>query len=688
MHTATFCMLIILHIISDCYCSAGHRAVQIIFVQPTDSNATFCSHKPCKTLAYYSKHPSRYLQSDTTVIFLDGRHDIDTGGLIPIRDVSSLEFRAVKFASISCKNSTGFAFLNVSDLSISGITFHSCGARVGAIIAREILHDYTSASQLFCMSERQQVAVLFANVFNLTLALFTVENSTGYGLLAFNILGISVIKNSNFSFNNYYTLSSQVCVLHPKLETIQDCIGGNALFIFSEHNIIECNINQTHILLIENSTFSYGVDLTGIARKIKHCPNDNVVFGGAGIGAKIAPASYKLEIILDGVYSVGNNADSGPNMNFQTFDFVQHFTLTIQNSICGLGNALWSKHLMQPFNSGFYYYKGLKLSSSYYPACWIHTPEMPYRSQITIKDSLFTENRGAFSGAMMFFVHAQYDYRVYEIINIQSCLFQNNFQIAASFESAQDVTIKNSNFSSNLGSAILATHSTFYMLGEILIWNNTGEVGAGISLLYSSYMVLRSNTSVLFLDNHTHSKGGAIYAQESVEESLQICFFQVMNPNALEITELHVNILLINNTSDESGDAVYGGTVDNCIRKYLSDKPGPIAPQIYFDQLFFGVNFELIKNTAEQPSLISSDPKQICHCQNNTVQCPEDQSEEILIPIVVEKSVFPGALFQVMLTTLGQRKGLVRGVIRALPYPDPNGELATIRKISSHSECA
>jgi hypothetical protein len=296
------------------------------------------------------------------VIFLNGQHDIDIGGLIPIRDVSSLEFRAaVKFTAISCENSTGFAFLNVSDLSISGITFHSCSTRVGKVVAKEVLHNYTNASQLFCISERQQVAVLLASVFNLTLSFFAVENSSGYGLLAFNVLGISVIRNSKFSFNNYYTLSSQACLtalLYPKLTTIQDCMGGNALFKFNE-----CKNNQTHILLIENTVFSYGVDLTGIAQKLKRCPNDNVVFGRAGISAKIAPTSYKLAINLDGVYSVGNNADSGPNMNFQTFDFVQHFTLTIQNSTCGLGNTLLSKDSMQPFNSGFYYYKGFKALS-------------------------------------------------------------------------------------------------------------------------------------------------------------------------------------------------------------------------------------------------------------------------------------------------------------------------------------
>lgn len=134
------------------------------------------------------------------------------------------------------------------------------------------------------------------------------------------------------------------------------------------------------MLLVEKSIFSYGVDLTGIAQKLKGCPTDNAEFGGAGISAKIAPASYKLEIILDGVYVSANNADSGPNMNFQMFDFMQHFMLTIQNSICELGNILLSEELMYeimcPFNSGFYYYKGLKLSWSYKSICWNHTPEI------------------------------------------------------------------------------------------------------------------------------------------------------------------------------------------------------------------------------------------------------------------------------------------------------------------------
>ena len=375
-----FCVSVVSLALLKCSVGEGPK----LYVQPTSTatNASVsCPHKPCETLEYYSRDPRQYFKSDTVVTLLHGRHEIDIGGLVPITNVRNLEFRTSSisvFADIVCKNSTGFAFLNISNLSLSNIAFLSCGARVGYDLKGQVMNTYTNASQLYRMSERQQIAILLAAVFNLTMSSLVVQNSTGYGILGFNVLGESVIKNSYFIFNNYYTLNSQVCLMTllqspiPDYATIQDCVGGNALFIYSEHT--KCLVNeQAQKLLVENSSFAYGVDLTGSLRKLKYTPNDNVVFGGAGISVKVAPTSYSLEIILDGVNTSANNADSGPNMNFQSFDFVNCFALTIQNCICENGNMLLSNELrinmMKPFNSGFYYYRGLKLSLNYNSIC-------------------------------------------------------------------------------------------------------------------------------------------------------------------------------------------------------------------------------------------------------------------------------------------------------------------------------
>ena len=414
-------------------CSVG--AGPTLYVQPTD-NATnaSCLHEPCETLEYYSRNPQQYFKSDTVVVLLHGRHEIDTGGLVPITNVSNLEFRTSSiyvFVDIVCKNSTGFAFLNISNLSLSNIAFLSCGARVGHDLQRQVMNMYTNASQLYRMSERQQIAILLAAVFNLTMSSLVIQNGTGYGLLGFNVLGQSVIRNSYFIFNNYYTLTSQGCLMTlksamPDYEMIQDCVGGNALFIYSEHT--KCLVHdQIQKLLIENVLFAYGVDLTGKLRKLKYSPNDNVVFGGAGISAKVAPTSYSLEIILNGVITSANNADSGPNINIQIFDFVSHFKLILQNSICEYGN-IFVTDILQSFNSGFYYYKGLKLPSTYSSTCWTHTSNKTYKTQVNIVESIFTGNIDINSGAMMLFFDPRYDYRLHEIVMIEGCLFESNFQ--------------------------------------------------------------------------------------------------------------------------------------------------------------------------------------------------------------------------------------------------------------------
>ena len=713
--------------------SVAVEVVNTLYVLPTNSNDVLCPHEPCQTLSYYAKEPNKYFKSDTTVLFLDGHHRFDNRGLITISNVHNLEFKSNNEAKIVCKNSTGFAFLNVSNLSFTGIALYSCGSPVGSQLTRDVLNVYTNASQLFLMSERQKVAILLASVYNLSMVSLTVENSTGYGLLGFNILGISTIENSQFSFNNHYTLNSVICLnvfknLGPYSSMILDeCRGGNALFVFSELNNCAPS-GQTYKLFVEKSNFTHGVDLTGnpSIAKYLHIFYDNVVSGGAGISAKIAPTSYNIEIVLDGVITSNNNADSGPNMNFQAFDFVKHFTLTIQNSLCEQGNTLLSDKseiidMWPPFNSGFYYYKGLKLRQSYSSICWSHSSESVYKNNFHILHSSFKMNSGHVSGAMTIFFHPQYDYQVKEVVLIDTCVFSNNtqgaillmeehgpfkndvsplqliirnsrftyhdlfnrkslqsfdttFQATVIFESGHNITLRNCIFISNLIPAIEAKHTTMYIEEELYIWNNTGDIGTGMSLLYSSYIVLKPNTHVVISENYASSKGGAIYVQKSADEDTQACFFQVMNTNALSVQELNVSIFLVNNTSGDSGSEVYGGTVDSCMRRYVSDKPGPIAPWIYFDEIFFGISNNRIVHidNSEQPSMISSDPQQICHCLNNELKCPQDQPGLSFMPITVQKAVFPGQIFQVMVSTVGQRKGLVQGVVRAIPFPNLN----------------
>ena len=65
-------------------------------------------------------------------------------------------------------------------------------------------------------------AVYLMDITSLKIISVSVENSTGYGIFAVNILGSSYVSHSRFIFNNYYTLSSTNCS-----NGLGSCEGGN-----------------------------------------------------------------------------------------------------------------------------------------------------------------------------------------------------------------------------------------------------------------------------------------------------------------------------------------------------------------------------------------------------------------------------------------------------------------------------
>ena len=74
--------------------------------------------------------------SDTTLIFLPGRHVVNFSRLIEFRDISNITLKAAEpviannakqSAEIYCSKPAGFYFLNVSQLTISHLVFTKCG---------------------------------------------------------------------------------------------------------------------------------------------------------------------------------------------------------------------------------------------------------------------------------------------------------------------------------------------------------------------------------------------------------------------------------------------------------------------------------------------------------------------------------------------------------------------------------
>ena len=101
------------------------------YVKPTPD--TPCPVEPCLTLSEYARQPHYYLTFSTTLLLLPGDHILSVN--FTVENVSSFEICAQLFSPtnnhpksrVVCIGLVGLAFRNVSNTTLDGVTFHSCG---------------------------------------------------------------------------------------------------------------------------------------------------------------------------------------------------------------------------------------------------------------------------------------------------------------------------------------------------------------------------------------------------------------------------------------------------------------------------------------------------------------------------------------------------------------------------------
>jgi len=126
-----------------------------------------------------------------------------------------------------------------------------------------------------------------------------------------------------------------------------------------------------------------------------------------------------------------------------------------------------------------------------------------------------------------------------------------------------------------------------------------------------------------------------------------------------------MNLYFQNNTAQKAGDALYGGMVDKCpllntpspsILSFQMPLSVPLFEELYYVQGKYV--FDLFCHLNQSGlSTVLSDPIGICLCTpNNELDC---SNKSITI------SVYPGADFNVTAVIVGQRNGVVPGVVLA-----------------------
>ena len=255
--------------------------------------------------------------------------------------------------------------------------------------------------------------------------------------------------------------------------------------------------------------------------------------------------------------------------------------------------------------------------------------------------STFTGNMAGRGGGLSLYSGAQVFSR-----NTSEVIFLRN---TANIGGAVDVVfadiwlLGNTAFESNSakysGGALRATSGGVSLSGNATFARNTAARGGGIAVESGArlHFLLHVPLQVTFLGNEAKI-GGAILTDDLTSlcsSTRSPCFFDVDLPASMADMYSFLNLLHLNfslNVANRSGPVIYGGNLEHC---WVNNLVGGL----------FLLQLILNSTTPIYPADVSSDPRKIYICQNGTVDY-EIKSYSV--------KVKRGELFNISLITVGQ----------------------------------
>ena len=691
-----------------------HCKAHTYYVKPNSSAPCHESGYECYTLLYYVQNSQKYFVSDTKFIFLPGNHSLNVGELVLIQDEANLtligndtlvpaQYNEVQWfestSKIICSNFSGFAFANISNLSITNLTFVSCGAYITEQLGNTTVHVHTLS--LYLIGKKMKVSIFLVNVSSLEIDHTCVRNGKGYGVLGINVLGSSIL-GSTFVRNNEYTLIP--IAVRCSIGNISECQGGNALFVYGDP--IGCYVSgETISFSVVGSLFAYGVDLTGV-NIIGMSNSHPYISRSTGLGIALGQSAYGFRGSITSVTSVGNVAYEGANFYFRTFSSVSNLYISMVNVVSKNGTGIPKPFLHNGTGVGLFYHYGIPYPHS----ILLCIPSNTSQHIFNVTNSQFVGNQGSSGAGVYVELWAQLAMDLNSLVHFSNCTISNNvgysngiglciseeerfskdistavvlqgmnvtnnhflvrvgrlsevesdslFTVTALL-GIQNISIVGCHFSYNGVTALYVFGSNVFLSGNITFMGNVGIRGAGIAL-DNSIMYLQQHTTMEFTYNRARLTGGAMYIVTHANDPLQhTCFFQIDTNPFLPLEQLDIGFLFRENHADIAGSDLYGGWIDRC-----NLITGP------FVQARSGEVFNYIFNISN--SMISSVPNFVCVCDNNSRPLCGNSLHNV--------TAYPGQTFPLSVVAVGQRQeiSVPADVVLVFDTPRPPAKFGSL----------
>ena len=549
-------------------------------------------------------------------------------------------------ATIACNGTFGFAFINVTNLQVSGLTFENCG------VVLEVFrpHQPTFYFTLYVARSR-----------NINITDVTVTHGKGYGLHVKETHGFVLLSGTKFLFNehNFYFSTDAI-------EAFTNLTVSDSMFLHGTaggRGEPGCAGVCLHLLHTE-------INVTVSLINIHAADNDK-----CNVLIQYNVCRTKLDV--SGMTSL--NADSGlvlvtkttlnkcPELNEWTR--VTLDTAVLMNTSLLLTNG--EMDFSTPLRTGIKY---VIILSDVSVSLSEQRNEFRNVHGIILNDVTFENTGGVSIENVTMLIEGNFHYiRNRFALAIFTSFDNSETGATVVLDRSSTVTFRDNTVLSGFQSPLHVTGSTIRMEDNthMVFHNNTGLICGGMHLVKANVILLPYTTSLLFshntgstggamafydgsqlhfyctyakvqfIDNRATDVGGAIYIQDSGYFQRQYYFqafftvFRLCQPFVL-----YPEFDFENNTAQFAGSALYGGWID-----YLP-----------YNFAFVSKVLSHLLNDQENPSLVSSDPTRVCLCVQSTPNCSTNETST---------SLFPGQTYSLEVVAVGQRFGTVPSIIRA-----------------------
>ena len=603
----------------SCLCSTRD-----VYIQPSEGE--HCPGTLCYNINTFGMMADSFSSSSGLVVhFLEGTHLFDLQELVVFKNLTNAVFEGdgrmeqgfhdtvwQSTVVIKCTehSSTGIAFVDSCNITFRYITITNCGAMLN--IPKQF-HGLATLS--------------YINVNNIFIDHASVQNGSGSGLLVTKILkDRTSIDHSSFA-QNHGDYNVFISHIDPK-----NCN-------FASHELE----HETRII------------------------NTNTSFGNGGLAIVIFQRSYVTAIVLDHVVAYGNKGNILISAAAQK---VSTYNLTINNTLSAHGtsalkvnSSVQSEHfhchttfIQSPTNIVIVNSKFInnKISDDFVVSISFISKKFATTITVMMESIEICHNIG--SGLQLSLESRSHQSQL--LVTLQNLTLRNNshplddiIDLPSSLAAIYVTNLELNNVSivNNTMTGLLACYTAVSVNGSSVFYNNTGIDGGGLAIYSDSYLMFYEYSFLNFTNNRA-MRGGAIFVSKQFPHSS--CFFQLSEHKKPR----SANAIFFGNGAAIAGSVLFGGDLTDCDLSF-ADHSNVHSTKQYFNKIF---NY----SAQTGPSVISSEPTDVCFCDdNNTINCSQTQ---------LTMTAYPGEEINISVVTVGQWNGIAPAILQIQPIENSN----------------